>query len=386
MRAKVIDILSAEKGLFNVKIVTEGSEVFYADGEGGQLGDRGAIEGNQIVAVKKKGKELWIFTDSVEGISRGKLVNIEIDYERRKDISQQHTAQHLLTAVIKRELDAETLGFQMGEMLSTIDISLGLFTNYQRMLIEDIVNREIQAGHPVRINLYNPDEFKKYDFRMREELSQKVLSQKRIRVVSIGEIDRNPCGGLHVNNTLEIGLLKITKSEKVKGELTRLYFAAGNRAIRLFQREHEVIETLMKKLTCGFDEIPDRVNSLLESVKAFKSAEKRYTEMLAKYTAQALAQSEDIVITNENTPGIINAIPRFIEKDVYIFIGVTGDNKYTLAAKGFDLRELFAYLKQKHCVHGGCGPSKGQFVTNEEKEKIIDTIKHWTERKRSYES
>ncbi|OAA31297.1 hypothetical protein AT15_07310 [Kosmotoga arenicorallina S304] len=386
MRATVIDILPAEKGLFNVKIVIEGSEVFYADGEGGQLGDRGVIEGNQIFGAKKMGKDLWIVTDSVEGISRGKLANIEIDNERRKDISQQHTAQHLLTAVIKRELDAETLGFQMGEMFSTIDISLGFFTNHQRILIEDVVNREIQAGYPISINLYSPEEFNRLDLRMRKELSQKVLSQKRIRVVSIGEIDRNPCGGLHVNNTLEIGLLKITKSEKVKGELTRLYFVAGNRARKLFQKEHEMVETLMKELTCGFDEIPDRVSSLLESVKTFKSAEKRYTEMLAKYNARELEQTDEIVIVSENTPGIINSIPRFINKDVYIFIGITGDNKFTLAAKDFDLRELFEHLKQKHDVHGGCGPAKGQFVSDEEKERIIDAIKHWAERKRSYES
>jgi len=386
MRAKIQDVVNTGNGLLNVKILLENSEKLYVDGEGGQLGDRGEVEGNKIIGVKKIGKDLWITLKTAKDISIGTYVNIDIDHERRIDIAQQHSAQHLLTAVLKRELDVDTVGFQMSEAFSTIDIALGLFTEFQRNLIEDIVNKEIQVGHPINVNLYSPEEFKQLELRMRKELSHKILSQEKIRVVSIGKIDRNPCGGLHVKNTLEIGLLKITKVEKIKGNLTRLYFVAGNRALKLFQEEHEIIGNLIRKLTCGFEEIPDRVDSLLRSVKALKSIQKKYVERLADYTARELPVSDEAVIVYEDTAEIINAIPKFIERKAYVFVGISEDNKFILAAKGFDLRELFTHLKQKYAIQGGCGPTKGQFVTREKHEEILKEIKHWVERKRSYES
>lgn len=189
-----------------------------------------------------------------------------------------------------------------------------------------------------------------------------------------------------MKNTLEIGLLKITKVEKIKGNLTRLYFVAGNRALKLFQEEHEIIGNLIRKLTCGFEEIPDRVDSLLRSVKALKSIQKKYVERLADYTARKLPVSDEAVIVYEDTAEIINAIPKFIERKAYVFVGISEDNKFILAAKGFDLRELFTHLKQKYAIQGGCGPTKGQFVTKEKHEEILKEIKHWVERKRSYES
>ncbi|AKI98227.1 hypothetical protein IX53_03335 [Kosmotoga pacifica] len=375
-----------DDGKYRLIIEPLAPEKLYVDGEGGQLGDRGTAEGNQILAVDREKGEFCLVLKTMEGIEEGKVINIDIDKERRFEIAQQHTAQHLLSAILERELDVKTVGFQMGENFSTIDITLDLFTEYQKTLIENTVNTEIKAMHVVNIDFYSPEEFKKLNLRMRDELKDKIFSQDKIRVVSIGEIDKNPCGGLHVKNTLEIGLFKIVKTEKVKGNLTRLYFVAGVRAIRLFQTEHEIIEKLIKELTCGIEEIPERVKTLLNNFKALKSISRKYTERLAKIIAKNLLSLRRTVLFYEDELEIVNAIPGLIEKESYVFVGKAGRNRLILAARGFDLKVLYTHLKKRFEIQGGCGPTKGQIVYKGNPGEIVEEVERWVERERSHET
>lgn len=103
-------LMTFDKKDFSLLCFEKGT--LYVDGEGGQLGDRGKIDGNKILQVKRVDGYPCAVIEKKNNYSTGEFVELELDLERRVDIAQQHTAQHLLSAVALRELDAETVGFQ----------------------------------------------------------------------------------------------------------------------------------------------------------------------------------------------------------------------------------------------------------------------------------
>jgi len=195
----------------------------YVDGEGGQLGDRGSVDGHKILSVKRDGELCSIEIEGFIQRKAGETVDIEIDLGRRRDISVQHTAQHLLSAVFERELGARTVGFQMGEEYSTIDLTISILTNEMQELVEKTSNSLIGENRSVRIEIMPGEIAGKLD--LRKAISEKVVeSGKDIRIVTIEGIDKSACGGFHVQSTGELRVLKIIKREKVKGDLDQNLF------------------------------------------------------------------------------------------------------------------------------------------------------------------
>ena len=130
--------------VFKAKIVEKGKDgdkyfvvlnktLFYPDGKGGQLGDRGRIEGKEVCLVKEIDGKIFHFL--VE-LPENEDVICEIDKDRRLEISREHTAQHILSRVILNQYNLETLSFHMGEEYSTIDIPYFNFNNEELEKIE----------------------------------------------------------------------------------------------------------------------------------------------------------------------------------------------------------------------------------------------------------
>lgn len=353
----------------------------YVDGEGGQLGDRGKIDGNEILQVKRVEGYPCAMIRKEKSYNVGELVELELDAERRIDIAQQHTAQHLLSAVAFRELDAETVGFQMGEEVSTIDLTIGLLEDKIIRLLEDVSNDLILKLLPVTVEEVDPSEIFRYN--LRKSLNSKILEKaEKIRLVKINGVDVSPCGGFHVKNTGEIGLLKILKTEKLKGDLTRVYFVAGKRAIRVFQKEHSILESLGRFLTCGPHELVSRTQSILEELKTMNSRLKRYVERIAQAVAKELSKDESEFLFYEDNEEILSAIPRFINNERYLFFGKSGE-KIILSSKGYDLMVLVKELKDRFDIKGGAGKTRGQFVYSRELDELIDFVLHWMKGEKS---
>ena len=117
----------------NKKIVVLDKSLFYPDGKGGQLGDRGNIGNSTVLKVQEKD---GLILHIVDRFPEKKEVKSTIDGGRREDISIQHTAQHIISRVILNLFNSETLSFHMGEDISTLDIDnpdLGNEDNIERI-------------------------------------------------------------------------------------------------------------------------------------------------------------------------------------------------------------------------------------------------------------
>ncbi|HNS68199.1 MAG TPA: alanyl-tRNA editing protein [Mesotoga infera] len=344
----------------------------YVDGEGGQLGDRGSVDGHKILSIKRDGELCSIEIEGFIQRKAGETVDIEIDLGRRRDISVQHTAQHLLSAVFERELGARTVGFQMGEEYSTIDLTISILTNEMQELVEKTSNSLIGENRSVRIEIMPGEIAGKLD--LRKAISEKVVeSGKDIRIVTIEGIDKSACGGFHVQSTGELRVLKIIKREKVKGDLTRIFFVAGQRALLDYYRKHDLIVRASSILSCGYLDLPDRVDSLVEEVKEAKATVRKLTERVAQNVARELSLTNGETLFIEDSEEIISLIPKYIEKEKYLFVGRFGD-RVLLSSKGVDCGAIVTYLKNKLEVKGGAGKERGQFIFSGENSLLKESI------------
>ncbi len=188
---------------------------------GGQPHDRGVMNGVAVVDVIDR-------EDTIEHVLSQALdsqtVTATIDWQRRLDHMQQHTAQHLLSAVLQEEFGLVTVSFHLGADYSTIDVEPGNAAPLAE--IED------RANEVLRRNLATAISFE--DAETAQGLRKASERTGEIRVVTIDGLDRSACGGTHVSRTGEIGVLRLGKTEKVRKAL-RIYFYAGARAL-LFSR------------------------------------------------------------------------------------------------------------------------------------------------------
>ena len=158
-------------------------------------------------------------------------VRIEVDWVRRFDHMQQHTGQHLLTAICQDRYERATHAFHLGETYSSIDLD-GLDIGPALALeLEDAANEVIRASRPVRILRTSRDSLESMSVRTRglpDDLEDTV------RLVEIEGVDLNTCGGTHVRSTAELQVCRLLGTEKAH-EFQRLKFAFGNRAISLLR-------------------------------------------------------------------------------------------------------------------------------------------------------
>lgn len=224
--------------------------IFCPEG-GGQPADAGTINDLPLLALENDGDEIVHVLDRDPGVGAARL---QLDFARRYDHMQQHTAQHLLSQVLVRDFNAATLSFAIGPELSSIEVGRAAFSEEEVRALEAECARLAFAALPVRV--FETDD--PSSLRLRKP--PKV--QGRIRVVEIEGFDQSACGGTHVRNSAELGLLKIVRRERVRANV-RLYYAAGYRSLRDHQLKGEIIQSLQRLVTQPLPEIPSHVAALL---------------------------------------------------------------------------------------------------------------------------
>ena len=223
--------------------------IFCPEG-GGQPADRGAINDVPVLGLASEDDDIIHILERDPGPGEACL---RLDFARRYDHMQQHTAQHLLSQVLVRLFDAPTLSFAIGPDHSSIEIGRAEFKQEETLLLESECARLIFANLPVRI--FESDDLSAL------QLRKPPKRQGKIRVVEIQDLDQSACGGTHLKSSAEIGLLKVVKTERVRANI-RLYYAAGYRALRDYQLKHEVVQRLQRAVTLPLAEIPLGVEAL----------------------------------------------------------------------------------------------------------------------------
>ena len=261
---------------------------------GGQPFDQGSLN-----ASSRSGAELDIAVESVEEdedgevwhyvrkpLATGTHVEGRIDWERRFDHMQQHTGQHLLSAVFLRELQLQTVSFHLGETSSTVDLAGAPPARHSLERVERLANEIVAEDRPVTVRHVPRAEAER--MLAAGELRKLPEREGSIRLIEIADCDRNACGGTHVRSTGQIGGLLLRSVEKVSRGV-RVEFVCGMRAVRAARIDATLLNEAAAPLSVGAADLPAAVARLMAENKAGMKDRQHLREELTMYHASRLA-------------------------------------------------------------------------------------------------
>jgi alanyl-tRNA synthetase len=250
---------------------------------GGQPHDTGVLEVNaqvwRVVEVRESKGES-VLTHVLEGDGEPKVganVTGRIDWSRRFDLMQQHTGEHILGQAFFR-LNAHVIAVNMESDVCTIDLAESV-TDELAITAETIANEAVWDAHPITTYEVHDSEISGIPLRRTPKVSG------MIRVVSIGDYDYSACGGTHLHNSSEVGIVKIYRLERVKGGATRVYFNCGRRALQDYRWKHAFVSGLGLRFSTALENVPSRTDAALEELAQVKrdlaSMRTKYAGILA---------------------------------------------------------------------------------------------------------
>ena len=208
--------------------VTLDRTAFYPEG-GGQACDLGTLGGVRVLDVREAGEEVVHLCDAP--LEVGSNVDGAIDYDRRFDLMQQHSGEHMVSGVVHEKYGYHNVGFHMGADMITIDFD-GMIPAEELPLIEAQVNAAIWKNIPLRIWVPSPEELPNVRYRTKRALPWPV------RIVEVPGVDSCACCGVHVAFTGEIGLVKLFSAVKFH-QGVRIEMACGKRALDILSAAYD---------------------------------------------------------------------------------------------------------------------------------------------------
>jgi alanyl-tRNA synthetase len=243
---------------------------FYPS-SGGQPFDAGTLGGAGVVDVVDEDGRVVHVVDAP--LVAGEVTG-EVDWVRRFDHMQQHTGQHLLSAVFEELFGIATVSFHMGAAVSTIDVSAGSLDARQIERVEERAAEVVGEARPVSITFEDASE-------QTGTLRKASERTGTLRIVTIDGLDRSACGGTHVRTTAEIGAVAIRKLEKIRST-TRVEFVCGLRAVRAARADFRLLSEISRTLSTPFEDVPGLVAAQIEKAKAIEKTCLRLSTELAR--------------------------------------------------------------------------------------------------------
>jgi alanyl-tRNA synthetase len=246
--------------------------------------------------------ELWHLTP--KPLLAGTQVEGAIDAARRLDHMQQHSGQHLLSALFYREYSALTVSFHLGDEVSTIDLNAECITPDQLAHIERLANTIVAEARPVTLRTVSAEEA---DRLLQSGVLHKLpIRTGNIRIVVISgegagadahaihgegaphpDLDVNACGGTHVTSTSQIGAVLLRGTERVR-QLTRVSFLCGNRAIAAARADDALLTQLGRDFSAARADLLAAVARLKADARTGSKERQALREDLANYHAARL--------------------------------------------------------------------------------------------------
>ncbi len=246
---------------------------------GGQPHDLGTLGGVAVVDVIDEEDRIAHLLAEPIGVPVGAMLVGQVDMERRFDHMQQHTGQHLLSAMLADEYGWPTVSVHFGDETNTVDVQCAEFDPSLLGALEHRVNALIVQNRPVTVSFE--------DAATAEGLRKSSDRDGELRIVTIEGIDRSACGGTHVDRTGEVGSMLLRRAEKTKGN-TRIEFVCGHRAVARARADAELLARASRSLSAAPHDLPTLVEQLLQRLTEGDRERKRLAADLARYEAAAL--------------------------------------------------------------------------------------------------
>ena len=329
---------------------------------GGQPFDLGVLGDSPVVDVVDEGDRIAHVLSMPLAAAR---VTGRLDWTRRFDHMQQHTGQHILSAVIADLFGHSTVSVHFGAESSTLDLDTGALSADRIVEAERWANAVVTENRQVRVSFE--------DAATAAGLRKAPDRLGRLRIVTIDELDRSACGGTHVHATGEIGTILIGRVERVK-QLARLEFLCGGRAIRRAREGHDLLVRLATLFSATPVELPALVESQRGELKKAIAEAKELGDRLAGYRAAELyagavpdAAGRRIVVAREEGGAVdrLRALGHAVARmPRAVLIGATSTPPTVLLAtaddSGVDAGRMLKAALEKEGGRGGGNPRMAQ--------------------------
>ena len=331
-------------------LVTLNATAFYPEG-GGQPADVGFIDGIEIIDVIERDDEIYHLLPSPP---TGSTVACEIDWNRRLDHMQQHTGQHLLSAVCIKLYDAHTVSFHLGTDSVTIDLAVPELSEKQLQQIESHVNQYIYDNIPLKKYVVGEDQLSALSLRKIPDVTDEI------RIVEIKGIDTSACCGTHVMRTGELGLIKLLKTEKQKGNV-RLHFKCGKRALSDYHASHSLLTQIANKFSTNRYSILETISKLENDNKQLQKDLELLKEQNDQYFAQELLvdNQEKVIIHTSQDRGFkeIQSLGKQLTNltDRLVMLASLGEKKLIFSHNGSRQVHCGQLFKEHLSKYGGKG-------------------------------
>jgi alanyl-tRNA synthetase len=243
---------------------------------GGQPFDMGDVNGVPVADVIDEGERIAHVLSAAVSASQ---VHCRIDMARRRDHMQQHTGQHLLSAVLAEMYGIATVSFHLGAESSTIDVDVAALDAGKIAAVERHVNEVVMENRAVGVSYE--------DAAFGPELRKASERKGTLRIVSIAGLDRSACGGTHVKSTGEIGPVLIRRLDKIRG-IVRIEFLCGLRAVARARADFDALSQIARAFSSPADETPALTVALIERSKDAEKAYRKLAVELSQYKGREL--------------------------------------------------------------------------------------------------
>ena len=328
---------------------------------GGQPHDTGTLDGVSVVDVVDA-KEVILHVLDGPAPTVGAEVVGRIEAKRRRDHTQQHTGQHVLSQAFEQTRALRTVSFHLGEEYCTIDLDTPSLEDAAVKKAEALANQIVLEDRPILIHFAASDDLEQF------ELRKPTLRTGQIRIVEIEGFDRSACGGTHVQRTGQIGPIKVRRWERRGGE-TRVEFLCGWRALGDYSERLDATRALAERLSVHDSEILPAVNRALDDLERFRDEASRLRNRLLDYEAAELVASGRLLpgspLTQLTTATFENRSPDELKRlalaavknhRAIVLLGSAGERSYLVFAQQpglpYDMNSL---LRQVTPLIGGRG-------------------------------
>ena len=309
-------------------IVILDNTTLYAE-SGGQVGDRGRLYSENskfdVIDTKKQGEVFLHYGHVDEGsFSLGEEVNVKVENESRSAITLNHSATHLLHAALRNILgdhvvqkgslvEADRLRFDFSHPEPISDELIGQISN--------VVNSQIRKNTKVDISITSLNDAK-------EAGALALFGEKydnEVRVLSMGEENFSVelCGGTHVNQTGDIGLLLITAEYGIASGVRRIEAVTGVEAIKHIEKNQTILSKAAKTLKTDIQDLPVRIDQIL-------SNQRKLEKQLESFKKEVSSQAGNNLIKKVESIGDVNVLIETID-----------------GCSSSDLKDILDEIKQK---------------------------------------
>lgn len=314
--------------------------IFYGE-KGGMPSDKGTINGLEVLDLKWDGDTLY---HKVNG-ELSNPIHMEVDLFTRHANTIVQSALHIADGFcVKHNFPLGSIGTNHDNIWYEIntevdDKTLDELEQYVRQAILDSIDVEISyiAGKD-----YGDEHYAHFD---------------TVRIIKIGDYDKQPCGTLHVNNTSEIGSFSILSHEKTSRG-TRLHCAIGMTSADYLKEVYDEYRKTAVVINPGKDKLSDVAKTIVENNKALKKELADLKKELLQFQAKAYTNSTDKVITIHEDSSLLRDIAMALAKEISDdrFLISEKDSSLAIISHDNKARDIFNSLKDELQLNGGGAP------------------------------